>query len=51
MITTYVEANTKAEQREIEKKLRQTGYTKTSDCMWVKIYTKGNNEIVVNREW
>ncbi|MBO5971341.1 MAG: hypothetical protein J6S14_22940 [Clostridia bacterium] len=51
MITTYVKANTEAEQRDIEKKLSQTGYTKTSDCMWTKIYTKGNNEIVVNREW
>lgn len=51
MITTYVKANTEAEQRDIEKKLSQTGYTKTSDCMWVKIYTKRNNEIVVSREW
>ena len=51
MITTYVRANTEAEQREIEKKLRQTGYTKTNDCMWAKVYVKGSNEIIVNREW
>ena len=51
MIRTIINTYTEAEQKEVEKKLRETGYTKTSDCMWVKIYTKGNNEIVVSREW
>jgi len=51
MIRTDVNAYSKEEQREIEAKLKMTGYKKTADCMWVKIYTKGNLEIVVCREW
>lgn len=51
MIRTEVKAYTENEQREIERKLRETGYTKTADCMWAKIYNKGNNEIVVSREF
>ena len=51
MITTQVNVYTQAEQREIETKLKQTGYKKTSDCMWVRIYTKGNNQVVISREW
>lgn len=51
MIRTEIKCYNKAEQREIENKLKSTGYIKTADCMWVKIYTKGNNEIVVSREW
>lgn len=48
---TELNANTEAEMREIEKKLKQTGYLKTSDCMWVKIYRKGNLEITISREF
>lgn len=51
MIKTNIKANTQEEQREIERKLKETGYTKIADCMWVKIYTKNNNEITVEREW
>ena len=31
--------------------LKETGYTKANDCMWIKIYTKNNNEIVLTREY
>lgn len=51
MIKTEIKVNNKEDMREVENKLRQTGYTKTADCMWVKIYTKGNNEIIVSREY
>jgi hypothetical protein len=34
-----------------EKQLKKDGYKKTSDCMWVKIYTKENSEISLIREY
>jgi hypothetical protein len=51
MLRTEVKANNEKELREIERKLKETGYTKIADCMWAKIYAKGNNEIVVTREF
>jgi hypothetical protein len=51
MIRTEVNCYTEEEQRETERKLKETGYNKIADCMWAKIYHKGNNEIVVNREY
>ena len=51
MIRTEIKTYTEREQREVERKLQETGYNKIADCMWAKIYTKNNNEIVVNREW
>lgn len=51
MITTKIEVNTENEMKGIEWKLRVTGYTKTNDCMWVKIYQKRNMEIVLTREY
>jgi hypothetical protein len=51
MIRTEIKVYTEREQREVERKLHETGYNKTLDCMWAKIYIKNNNEIVVNREW
>ena len=51
MIRTEIKANNENELREIERKMKETGYTKTNDCMWAKIYTKGNMEIVVTREF
>lgn len=51
MIKTEINVYTKNEEREIERKLKETEYTKTSDCMWVKIWNKGNNEIIVSREY
>lgn len=51
MIRTEIKAFTENEMREIERKLKVTGYTKTNDCMWAKIYTKNNNEIVLTREF
>lgn len=51
MIRTEIKAYTENEMREIERKLKVTGYAKTNDCMWVKIYTKNNNQIVLTREF
>ena len=51
MTRTDITTTSYTEQRQVERKLKETGYTKTNGCMWVKIYTKGNNEVVVNREW
>lgn len=51
MLRTEIKANSENELREIERKMKETGYTKTNDCMWAKIYIKGNNEIVVTREY
>lgn len=51
MIRTEVKVNGIEEQREVERKLKETGYQKTADCMWTKIFVKNNNEIVVNREY
>lgn len=47
MIKTTIECNNDKEMEEIILKLKLTGYTKTSDCMWAKIYAKGNNEITI----
>lgn len=49
MIETRIEARNEKEMKNIEKKLIDTGYTKSSDCMWVKIYNKGNSTIIINR--
>ena len=51
MIRTEIKAYTEKEMRDTERKLKETGYTKTNDCMWVKIYTKNNNEIVLTKEY
>ena len=51
MLRTEIKAYTENEMREIERKLKVTGYAKTNDCMWAKIYTKNNNEIVLTREY
>lgn len=51
MTRTEIRTSTETAQRETERKLNETGYVKTSDCMWAKIYTKNNNEIIVIREW
>lgn len=51
MITSNVKAYSEKEQREIEWKLKITGYNKTADCMWAKVYSKGDMEIVLEREW
>ena len=51
MTTLTLKANNENEMRFFEKGLKESGYNKTSDCMWAKIYTKGNSEYVVTREW
>ena len=51
MTRTEIKINTENEMRYIERRLKETGYNKTNDCMWAKIYTKNNNEIVLTREY
>ena len=36
---------------ENERNIKEYGYTKTSDCMWVKIYEKGNSQVTLIREY
>ena len=31
--------------------MKRYGYTKVADCMWVQIYKKDGNEVVITREW
>lgn len=50
MLKTEIIVQSNTESAKIEQKLKETGYTKTADCMWVKIYKKGNNEIIITRE-
>ena len=50
MIIT-LKANNENEMRFFEKGLKQQGFTKTSDCMWAKIYRKDNTEYVISREY
>ena len=51
MTTLTLKANSESEMRLFENGLKKFGFTKTSDCMWAKIYTKGNTEYVITREW
>lgn len=44
MIRTEIKAYSENEMRNIERNLKETGYTKTNDCMWVTIYTKLTKE-------
>lgn len=51
MMKTEIKIYSENEQREVEYKLKATGYSKVADCMWAKVYHKGNNEIIVSREY
>ena len=51
MIRTEVKVYSKEESMEVVEKLKNTGYVKVADCMWVQIYHKGNKEIIVSREY
>ena len=31
--------------------MKRYGYTKTSDCMWAKIFEKGESKVVLTREY
>ena len=42
---------TQKDQVEYEKKIKSEGYLKISDCMWVKVYRKGYEEVVLCREY
>lgn len=51
MKTIVMTANNESEMKWMEKGLLSTGYIKVSDCMWSKIYRKGNMEYIINREY
>ena len=51
MKRTEINVYSKEESMEVVRKLKDTGYVKVADCMWVQIYHKGNNEIIVSREY
>ena len=50
-MTITLKANNESEMRFFEKGLKEQGFTKTSDCMWSKIYRKDNTEYVISREY
>lgn len=39
------------ESRAYERELKNNGFRKTADCMWVKIYEKENLQVVLSREY
>ena len=46
------QAMSEEEQNLIEWKLKITGWKKTSDCMWVKIYRLNDHmQVTLIREW
>lgn len=51
MTTITLKPNCENEMRFFEKGLKDTGFTKTNDCMWAKIYRKGNLEYIVERDF
>lgn len=46
-----IRINSKEEMRDMEYKLKLKGYSKTHDCMWIKIYEKGDNVYSLSREY
>ena len=51
MIKTEINVKSEEERKNVERKLKETGYQKTSDAFWAKIYVKGSNEITVTRDF
>lgn len=51
MIKTEIKVYNEEQRNEVINKLKNTGYSKIADCMWTLIFTKGNNEIIVNKEY
>lgn len=50
-MTITIKAINENEMRFFEKGLKEQGFTKTSDCMWAKVYTKNNTEYIITREY
>lgn len=44
-------AMNKKEEQAYERELKDNGFRKTADCMWVKIYEKENIQVVLSREY
>lgn len=51
MIQTKLEMISEEQMRATEHKLNITGWKKTNDCMWCKIYKLREMEIVLSREY
>lgn len=49
MFKTNITVSSEKEEKEIIKKLILTGYKKTSDCMWAKVFEKPNLMIIIER--
>lgn len=50
-MTITIKAMNENEMKFFEKGLKEQGFTKTSDCMWAKVYTKNNTEYIIIREY
>ena len=51
MKTITMKANNESEMKWMGKGLTSSGYVKTNDCMWAKIYRKDNMEYIIEREF
>lgn len=51
MTTIEIKIYNENEMRCWEKEFKQDHWNKVSDCMWAKIYTKGNLEYILSREY
>lgn len=45
-----LKTTTKEENWNIDRQLQEQGWERTSDCVWTRIYCKGNDRIVVTYE-
>lgn len=51
MIQTKLEMMNENQMRETKHKLNITGWKKTNDCMWVKVYRLREMEVILLREY
>ena len=51
MMKLEFKAMSEKEGRVYERELKNNGFRKASDCMWVKIYEKENLQVSVLREY
>ena len=50
-MNTTIKFYTEKDMYNKEKELKQNGYKKIAECMWVKIYKKEDIEISLSREY
>lgn len=51
MATYTINTINESDERFTERTLKKDGFKKVSDCMWVKIYVKGNTQYIINRQY